>query len=475
MTGLSRQDQAMGVRHDQTHAYQFGTDTMTGRRSAFLVLVAVCALGFASCNWAQFRFGPEHTGHNQTEKAISVSNVSSLVLRFTAATGGSIFMSSPAVVNGVVYTGSEDGKLYAFDSAGNTNCSGTPKTCAPLWTGSTGSSIESSPAVVNGVVYIGSVDDKLYAFDAAGNTNCSGTPKTCAPLWTATTGASIYSSPTVANGVVYVGSYIPDDRLYAFDAAGTTNCSGTPKTCAPLWTAITDGAVYSSAAVSTGVVYVGSLGGNLYAFDAAGKENCSGTPTTCAPLWTYPTGAVSSSPAVARGVVYVGDFLSRVYGFDATGKTNCSGTPKVCGPLWTNGVNSSIGVTSSPAVAGGNVYVGDECNFNYPTQPPNCGNTPHFYAFDAATGASRWTAIATAAPVPSSPGVAHRVVFVGSVDGNLYAFDAAGHTDCSGTPTFCQPLWTGSTASSVASSPAIANGMVYVGSEDGKLYAFGLP
>ena len=67
------------------------------------------------------------------------------------------------------------------------------------------------------------------------------------------------------------------------------------------------------------------------------------------------------------------------------------------------------------------------------------------------------------------------MVFVGSDGGNLYAFDTAGHTHCSGTPTFCLPLWTGSTASGVDSSPAIANGMVYVGSQDGKLYAFGLP
>jgi outer membrane protein assembly factor BamB len=447
---------------------------MIGRRSAFFALAVVFAMVFAGCNWSQFRFGPDHSGNNNTESAISVSNVSSLLLHFTAATGGNITMSSPAVVNGVVYVGSEDGKLYAFDAAGNINCSGTPKTCAPEWTASTGSLIESSPAVVNGVVYIGSEDKKLYAFDASGNTNCSGTPKTCAPLWTAQTGASIYSSPTVANGVVYVGSYLPDDRLYAFDATGTTNCSGTPKTCAPLWTALTDGAVYSSPAVSNGVAYVGSLGGNLYAFDATGTTNCSGTPKTCAPLWTYHTGAVSSSPAVANGIVYVGDFLSTIYGFDAAGKTNCSGTPTLCGPLWTNGVNSTIGIISSPAVAGGLVYVGDECNFVHPG-PPNCFNPPHFYAFDTATGALQWTALTDPAAVTSSPGVANGVVFVGSNDGNIYAFDASGSDGCSGTPKSCLPLWTGMTGAGVQSSPAIANGMVYVGSQDGKLYAFGLP
>ncbi len=145
----------------------------------------------------------------------------------------------------------------------------------------------------------------------------------------------------------------------------------------------------------------------------------------------------------------------------------------MCGPLWTAGVNSNLGIRSSPAVAYGTVYIGDECSvFGHAY---NCGNTPHFYAFNATTGAVRWTAIGSSAFVRSSPGVANGVVFVGSGDGNLYAFDAAGSIDCSGTPTSCSPLWAGTTGDAVESSPAIANGMVYVGSDDGKLYAFGLP
>src|SRR5205823_9213817 len=149
-----------------------------------------------------------------------------------------------------------------------TNCSGSPKVCSPLWTAATGADVYSSPAVANGVVYVGSQDGKLYAFDAAGTTNCSGTPKTCYPLWTAANSTAISdavnSSPAVANGTVYVG--FNDFKLYAFDAAGTTNCSGTPKTCSPLWTATTGGAVYSSPAVANGTVYVGSYDTKMYAF-----------------------------------------------------------------------------------------------------------------------------------------------------------------------------------------------------------------
>jgi outer membrane protein assembly factor BamB len=64
-----------------------------------------------------------------------------------------------------VYIGSADKSLYAFDAAGTSNrCSGTPKTCNPLWTGATADEVYSSPAVVNGVVYVGSLDNRLYVF-----------------------------------------------------------------------------------------------------------------------------------------------------------------------------------------------------------------------------------------------------------------------------------------------------------------------
>src|SRR5206468_761088 len=38
--------------------------------------------------------------------------------------------------------------------------------------------------------------------------------KTCTPLWTGATGGAVESSPAVAGGVVYVGSF--DTKLYAF-------------------------------------------------------------------------------------------------------------------------------------------------------------------------------------------------------------------------------------------------------------------
>jgi outer membrane protein assembly factor BamB len=162
---------------------------------------------------------------------------------------------SAAVVNGIVYFGPYTYNLYGLTAAG-----------ARVWNGATSGdgsfgTVAASAAVANGTAYaIG--DNSLDVFDVA-TTNCY--PNACAPRWTATIGSlGSDSSPAVANGVVYVGSY--DHKLYAFDAAGYKGCSGTPKTCAPLWTASTGGAVESSPAVANGMVYVGSDDGKLHSY-----------------------------------------------------------------------------------------------------------------------------------------------------------------------------------------------------------------
>jgi len=58
------------------------------------------------------------------------------------------------VANGVVYIGSQDGKLYALDA----------ETGTVLWTYMTGLPIDSSPTVTNGMLYVGSWNGKVYAF-----------------------------------------------------------------------------------------------------------------------------------------------------------------------------------------------------------------------------------------------------------------------------------------------------------------------
>jgi outer membrane protein assembly factor BamB len=111
---------------------------------------------------------------------------------------------------------------------------------------------------------------------------------------------------------------------------------------------------------------------------------------------------------------------------------------------WTTALGP--GSESSPAVAGGTVFVG--------------ADDAKLYAVDAATGAVRWTATTGAAIVLSSPAIADGRVFIGSSDQKLYAFDAS---------TGAQ-LWNTSTDAPIGSPPTVADGVVYAASD--KLYAF---
>jgi outer membrane protein assembly factor BamB len=347
-----------------------------------------------------------------------------------------------AIANGDVFVTDAEG-VQAFDAAGSTNCSGTPKVCAPLWATSTRTSTgpaftpgPGSPVVVGGMLYVPGYGDGralssggayVAAFDAAGSTGCSGSPVVCGPIWT-TTGLPASTgntgSPAIgANGILYIAN----QTLYAFDAAGSANCSGTPKVCAPLWTAATSNSSTSSApAVANGTVYVGSSGSKLYAFSAAGSVNCSTTATgkTCTPLWTAATPAgIGGTPAVANGVVYTVSATGTLSAFDAAGSRNCSGTvtAKTCTPLWSSAPGTSGYVTSS------------------------------------------------------SPAVANGVVYFSSTNGGTYGYDAAGSVNCSvsGTAKTCSPIWGAVTGFIGGGSPAITNGVLYINvSGDGTIYAY---
>lgn len=132
-------------------------------------------------NWPQFRYSNQHTGLNPYENVLNPRDVARLALDWRFRIGGKGSYSSPAVVHGVVYVGSEDGSVYALNAA----------TGARLWSFPRGT-VRSSPAVVHGVVFIGSDDGNVYALNAA----------TGARLWRFWTGVAIESAPAVVHGVV---------------------------------------------------------------------------------------------------------------------------------------------------------------------------------------------------------------------------------------------------------------------------------
>lgn len=428
------------------------------------LVFALLALAFASPAWAQdtFHGNVARTGVYETPGPTRFGGV-----KWTFATGGPV-VASPVVSGGVVYIGSLDGRLYAIDQETGTEKwryqSKAPIASSAAVSGdeiyvvlSTGAlaalDVEtgelawsvateyerkfearhlhgyapasqtfpdawdlftSSPAVVDGKVYFGCGDGGVYAVDADAE----------ALLWKFSTGGVVHASPAVVDGVVYVGSW--DSRFYAIDAeTGEMKWS---------FAAGVDPAIHnqegfqSSAAVADGVVYVGCRDAHVYAFDARTGEK----------KWDYPTTRswVVGTPAVRDGVVYVGTSDSaRFMALDA-------GTGRLL-----HEYNVRAFIFSSAALAGEIAYVG---SFN-----------GRLYAIDTETGEPTWEFQTEGARADS--------VGVLLPDGRLnFAVFAPVFNDFQDMYiAFLRFISIGA----IVSSPAVDRGVVFVGSMDGNVYA----
>ena len=366
-------------------------------------------------NGVQLGFDAAHTGWNPYERVLNVANVKNVKQLWSFATGGPID-SSPAVANGMVYIGSEDHRLYAFDGSCH-------RDCQPLWSFATGGPIDSSPAVANGMVYIGSEDHRLYAFDVT----CS---QGCSPLWSFQTGDYIYTSPVVANGMVYIGS--SNGNLYAFDGFCRRNCQ-------PLWYFQT-GLESPLPTVTKSMLYVYSNGVFLNAFDATCRKRCR-------PVWSYQTPNGGETLLSAANGMFYGGIFDVFYAFDDSCRRDCQ-------PIWSFPTLGPI--FAPPALANGRVYLIHSENGQLAVFDGSCRRDCQ----------PLWS-FTTGSRVYSSPTVANGVVYINSQNGKLYAFDGFCRRDC-------HPLWSFTMRGPIDSSPTVANGMIYIGSDDGKLYAFGL-
>lgn len=430
-------------------------------------LSAVVLVGVHSAIMAQdaamFRGDLEHSG---VYAAGGVPKFKAIKWKFH--TGGRV-ISSPAVVNGLVYVGSTDGNLYAIEAA-----SGTEK-----WKFTTKAWEVSSPAVAAGSVYFLSYDGNFYALDAL-----SGQLK-----WKFKTGGERHyaathlhglqpvgetmpdpwdfflSSPSVWKGAVYFGS--SDGNVYALDSS-----SGSLK-----WKFKTGDVVHSSPAIADGTLYIGSWDTFLYAIDAeSGKEK-----------WRFKTGddpdihnhiGIQSSPAVADGVVYFGSRDSYAYAIDAaTGKQ-----------LWKFSTDGSW-VNNSMVVRDGMAYFG--------TSIPGI-----MHAVEAKTGKVVFD-LPSGTPVFASMALAGDTLYLGNFGGKLTAIDlktqkpawvfetdgarqnAASMTNADGSIKF-ETVFTSPnlyyedmvlavhklfTMGTILSSPVVAGDNIYFGSTDGNLYA----
>ena len=303
--------------------------------------------------WSQFRGNPALTG-------VSNSPVpDSLKLLWSLDVGESI-ESSAAVVDGVIYVGSQSGDLLAVSLSSGEEL--WRYRAAKFGIG------ESSPCVGHGLVYIGDLDGVLHAVQA----------KTGEAAWTFRTEGEIKSSPVLVDDQVLVGSY--DSHLYALDAL-----KGQLR-----WKVATEGYVHATPSVAEGVAYISGCDETFRAIRIKdGKE-----------LFHVPSIAYTgSSPALVGNAAYFGTFSNEVVRVNRKEK-------KVAWRYQSE--ESQFPFYSSAAVTKGRVILG--------------GRDRKIHCLQAETGKPIWT-FSTKARVDSSPVVAGNRIYVGSNDGRLYVLD----------------------------------------------------
>jgi hypothetical protein len=215
---------------------------------------------------------------------------------------------------GIAYVISDDGvagsTIVALDATGSRNCSGSPKVCTPLWTyRPTYDRITDAYPVVSGsTLYVDtdvstteppSIVGDLEAFDATGVDGCSGTPAVCSP-----TGSSPNNSPSLESPVVGDGAAFEPLGLgpaYGFAAYSSNILGG----ASSLW----ESSVGAYPEALGGSVLLAGNGTTIYAFDAGGSTSCSGS--ICSPLWS----ASGTAAIIANGNAYLGTASSGIVAY----------------------------------------------------------------------------------------------------------------------------------------------------------------
>ena len=354
------------------------------------VAVAVMAQDTPGDNWAQFRGNHSLTG-------VSQSNVPSSLKQLWTYEAGESIESSAAIVGSTVFVGSQKGELVALSLENG----------SVYWKFATGSPIgESSPAYGNGVVYIGDLGGWLNAVNASDGKK----------LWAFKANGEIKSSPVVVGDRVLIGSY--DEQLYCLSARNGS----------VLWKFKTNGPVHSTPSISDGMAFIAGCDELFRAIRISdGKE-----------VFNVSSGAYTgASPALRGGSAFYGTFDNEVLSVDlaqkqiawryehpqrkfpfyssaavTSARVVVGGRDKMVHGLtlagkaaWT--FMTRARVESSPAIAGGRVFVGS--------------NDGRFYVLGLNDGAKLWEFNA-GAPLSASPAIANGRVVIGSQDGRLYCF-----------------------------------------------------
>jgi len=398
---------------------------LMGTLAASSVFVTAPATAQAGGDWPMFHYDAANTGYNPDS-----AGPYPLRLEWAYKTEGNVH-SSPAVVGGKCYIGSDDMYLYCLEAGGAPTVAGGVPTGNLVWKYKTDGAVRSSPAVIGGKVYFGSYDYYVYCVDANSGSL----------VWKYKTEYVVWGSPTVVNNKVYIVSN--DNKFYCLDAATGTL----------VWKFTTRGAVSTikpgdiastymnmKAAVVNGRVYFGFYDRYLYCLNA----------TTGAKIWENgprTAGYQESSPCVVGGAIYIGNHDNYWYKYNATTGAR----------IWRILYNEALGVAapSNNIIQNTAAYAYDTVYYIWPN--------PHMVArSDPATG--KILSMYMQGQLPrSSVAVADGKVYAPNNDRYMYVLDA---DDMTRLQSFDLPQI-------IESSPAIAGGKLYVGCANMYVYCWG--
>jgi len=267
------------------------------------------------------------------------------------------FKGSVAVRNGRVYAGDEDGKFFCIQARDGKK----------IWEFETNSEFSAGASFAGDRILIGCEDENLYCLDDSGK-----------KLWKFNVpGGPVLASPAVVRGQTFLAGC--DSKLHMIDI----------KTGQETAAVDIDGQTGCTPAVHGDVLYLGTQSSQLLAIDVKKKEI----------IWTFEPETrkqpFNSSAAVTDDLVIVGNQNKRLYAVDRkTGKQ-----------VWTFVTEGQV--DSSPVISGQRVYVGSMD-----------GN---LYVIDLIKG-TEIQKIDLGSPIAASPAVSNGRLVIGTTNGAVYCF-----------------------------------------------------
>jgi outer membrane protein assembly factor BamB len=368
-------------------------------------------------------------------------------------TGGKI-ASSPAIVDGKVYIGSDDYNLYCLDAY----------TGSEIWRFTTEYWVGASPAVVGGRVYTGADDGYIYCLNA----------DTGEEIWKTNAGGLFDKIMMPQELQSRSSPIIVGNRLYAGALDGKVYCLSTSDGKV-LWTYQTGDPIGGSPAYSDGVIFIASTDTFMYALDATNGDLIwqsigINLDVTINPTYQY---AVTGTPVIDDDIVYIaagathgelgGFFMGGVFG----GAQRMAAFNATTGEsLWNQTLAGNSGSVWVPTYFDGQIYVAEHMRVSsMNASDPDYGPDQPVGFFNQQAGNRTWTSWIGYQILSS-------VAYADDIRGaKVYVGSDVGSVSCLLAETG-EALSAYQTGANVEGSPSIWEGKLYIGGTDGNVYCF---